>query len=140
MPVMSEAGLIGLVTSTSDHFCVVNILLNIDFRVSAKVQRSRVDGIVAWDGKNLTLKNIPKMRDIKPGDVIATSEYSSTYPPDVRIGLVNEVHEQASSLFKLITLTPGVDFVKLEEVFVVNYSPEKERTELEQKPSQRPGK
>ena len=140
MPVVSDAGLVGLVTTMSDHFCIVNILPNIDFRVSAKDQRSRVDGILAWDGKNLTLKNIPKMRDIKPGDVITTSEYSNTFPPDIRLGLVSDVREQASSLFKHITLSPGVDFVKLEEVFVVNYTPEKERIELEQKVGQKPGK
>jgi rod shape-determining protein MreC len=137
MPVVSDAGLVGLVTAVTEHYSVVNILVNTDFRASAKIQRSRVDGTVAWDGKTLILKNVPKMRDVKIGDVVATSEYSSTFPSDIRIGLVSDTHEQASSLFKSIAITPGVDFVKLEEVFVAHYSPDGERTEVEQRPAQR---
>ena len=140
MPVVNDLGLIGLVTNASEHYSIVNILLNTDFRATVKIQRSRVDGIVAWDGKTFYLKNVPKMRDVIIGDVVSTSEYSSTFPPDIRIGLVSDVREQASSLFKNIIITPSVDFVKLEEVFVVNYSPDKERVGLESHPVQRTGK
>jgi rod shape-determining protein MreC len=135
MPVVGDGGLVGIVTSVTNHYSVVNILLNTDFRASAKIQRSRVDGIVAWDGKTLSLKNIPKTRDVKVGDLIATSEYSSTFPPNIRIGIISDVREQASSLFKYIAITPGVDFVKLEEVFVIVSTPDAERIELEQRPS-----
>jgi rod shape-determining protein MreC len=134
MPVVTDAGLVGLVTSVSEHYSVVNILLNTDFRASAKIQRSRVDGIIAWDGKTLNLKNVPKTRDIKIGDVIATSGYSNIFPLDIRVGLVSDTREQAGSVFKSITVTPGVDFVKLEEVYVIAYTPDTERIELEQHP------
>jgi rod shape-determining protein MreC len=140
MPVVTDGGLVGIVTTVTKHYSVINILLNTDFRASGKVQRSRVDGIVLWDGKTLALKNVPKMRDVKVGDVIATSEYSNTFPSDIRIGLVSEVREQPGSLFKSITIEPGVDFVKLETVFVMAYVPEKERVELEQRTNPRVGK
>jgi rod shape-determining protein MreC len=140
MPVVSDGGLIGIVTAVTKHYSTVNILLNTEFRVSGKVQRSRVDGIVMWDGKTLSLKNVPKMRDIKVGDVVTTSEYSNTFPPDIRIGLVSDVREQPSALFKSITIEPGVDFVKLETVFVMAYAQDKERVELEQLTSPRVGK
>jgi rod shape-determining protein MreC len=132
MPVVSDGGLVGIVTSVTRHYSVINILLNTDFRVSGKVQRSRIDGIVIWDGKTLALKNVPKLRDVKAGDVVTSTEYSNTFPPDIRIGLVSEVHEQPGSLFKSITIEPSVDFVKLETVFVMTYTPDKERAELEQ--------
>lgn len=131
MPVVNDGGLVGLVTAVTKHYAVVNIILNVDFRASAKIQRSRVDGIIAWDGKVLALKNVPKMRDVKIGDVVATSEYSSLFPVGIRIGIVSEVSDQPTSLFKSITITPGIDFVKLEEVFVALYTPDKERVELE---------
>jgi rod shape-determining protein MreC len=140
MPVISDGGLVGIVTAVSEHYSIVNLLLNTDFRASAKSQRSRVDGIVAWDGKMLGLKNVPKMRDIKIGDVISTSEYSNVFPSDIRIGLVTNVQEQASSLFKSIAIAPSVDFVKLEEVFVIEYLPNKERLDLEQRVIQKPVK
>jgi len=131
MPVVSDAGLVGVVVATSDHFSIVNILLNTDFRASAKIQRSRVDGILAWDGDALQLKNIAKTLDVKQGDVLITSEYSSTYPPNIRIGLVSEVSEQAGSLFKQVAISPGVDFVKLEEVFVMTALPDSEKVNLQ---------
>jgi rod shape-determining protein MreC len=140
MPVVSDGGLIGIVTAVTKHYSTVNILLNTEFRVSGKVQRSRVDGIVMWDGKTLSLKNVPKMRDVKVGDVITTSEYSNTFPPDIRIGLVSDVLEQPSALFKSITIEPGVDFVKLETAFVMAYAQDKERVELEQRTGPRVGK
>ena len=140
MPVISDGGLVGIVINVTRHYSIINILLNTEFRVSGKVQRSRVDGIVMWDGKTLDLKNVPKMRDVKVGDVVTTSEYSNTFPPDIRIGLVGEVREQPSSLFKSITIEPGADFVKLETVFVMAYVQDKERVVLEQRTGPRTGK
>ncbi|MEX1140295.1 MAG: rod shape-determining protein MreC [Bacteroidota bacterium] len=133
MPVVNDAGLIGVVIAVSQHYAVVNILLNTDFRASAKVQRSRVDGIVAWDGTDIVLKNIAKTLDVKTGDVVLTSEYSSSFPTGIRIGLVSSVTEQEGSLFKHVIITPSADFVKLEEVFVMTKAPDEEKTDLEQK-------
>lgn len=137
MPVVSEGGLVGIVTSVTQHYSIINIVLNTDFRASAKIQRSRVDGIIAWDGKFLIMKNVPKMRDVKTGDVVATSEYSSTFPNDIRIGLISSVQDQPGSLFKSIIINPSVDFTKLEEVFVILYTPTKERVDIEQRTGQR---
>jgi len=137
MPVVNEGGLVGVVATVSDHYSTVRILLNADFRASAKVQRSRVDGILAWDGGALLLTNVAKTLDVKIGDSLMTSEYSSTYPPDIRIGVVEEVSQQQGSLFKKVLVTPGVNFVTLEDVFVVAYTPDSERAELEQPTLQR---
>lgn len=131
MPVLSESGLVGVVIATSDHYSVANILLNTDFRASAKIQRSRVDGILAWDGQNLILKNIAKTLDVKPGDVLVTSNYSSTYPPDIRIGLVSSLREEPGTLFREVIVTPGVDFIRLEQVFILTAISDSERVALE---------
>lgn len=140
MPVVSDEGLVGLVIAVTPHFSIVNILYNNDFRASAKIQRSRVDGILACEGNTLLLKNVPKTRDVKIGDVIMTSEYSSMFPESIRIGLVSDVKDEAGSLFKTIALSPGVDFVKLEELFVIKYKPNQERIDLEQSVNLRAGK
>jgi rod shape-determining protein MreC len=131
MPVINEAGAVGVVVSTSRHYSIVNLLLNTSFRVSAKVERSRVDGIVAWDGSDLLLKNVVKTMDVMPGDVVVTSEYSSTFPPNIRVGVVARVTEQPSTLFKKIILIPSVDVVRLEELFVLVRVPDEERLRLE---------
>ncbi len=132
MPVVSDAGLVGIVVGATPYFSVVNILLNVEFRASAKIQRSRVDGILAWDGTNLLLTNVPKTMDVQVGDLVITSEYSSTFPPGIRIGLVKEATSEAGSLFKRILVEPSVDFTRLEEVFVMTVVPNRERITLEQ--------
>ncbi|MBI3111745.1 MAG: rod shape-determining protein MreC [Ignavibacteriales bacterium] len=138
MPVVGDGGLVGVVSHVADRYSIVRILLNTDFRASAKVQRSRVDGILAWDGRSLLLNNVAKTLDVKVGDVVITSEYSGTYPPNIRIGVVNEVREQEGTLFKKVFVFPGVDFVKLEEVFVMTYAPDRERLALEQSTTRQP--
>ena len=131
MPVLSELGLVGVVIATSENYSIANILWNTDFRASAKVQRSRVDGILAWDGQKLILKNIAKTLDVKAGDVLVTSDYSNTYPPDIRIGIISSVREEEGSLFREVVVTPSVNFVRLEQVFVLTAVPDSERVDLE---------
>jgi rod shape-determining protein MreC len=132
MPVVGDGGLVGVVSNVSDHYSVVRILYNADFRASAKNQRARVDGILAWDGDDLLLTNVAKNLDVVVGDTLVTSDYSSTYPPNIRIGTVSGVADQQGSLFKRVLVLPGVDFVKLEEVFIVSFVPDSERLDLEQ--------
>jgi rod shape-determining protein MreC len=140
MCVIGDGGLVGIVTMTGQNYCVANILLNTDFRVSCKVQRSRVDGIASWDGSALLFKNVVKTRDVKPGDIVMTSGYSNLYPPDIRVGTVSSVLDPPSSLFKTIVLEPGIDFVKLEEVFILHFVQNNERRTLEDAAVQRFGK
>lgn len=140
MPVISDGGLVGLVVAVSEHYAIVNLLLNVDFRASAKIERSRVDGIIAWDGKRVLLKNVAKTLDVKVGDVVLTSSYSSTFPHDIRIGVVSEIEEHPGTLFKSVIVTPSVDFVKLEEVFVLKSLPKQERISLEKRDFQKTGR
>jgi rod shape-determining protein MreC len=133
MPVMTDAGLVGKVVATSGDYAIAQILLNRSLRVSARVQRSRVDGILVWQGgDNLSLKNVAKTLDVQSGDVVITSEYSSLFPPGIRIGIITRTSVTPGSLFQNIEVTPGVDFPRLEEVFVALYEPDSARVALEQ--------
>lgn len=132
MTIISELGLVGKVIASSAHYSIGQLLINKDFRASAEVQRSRVDGIITWEGGEiLHLKNVAKNQDVQPGDVVVTSEYSNTFPRDVKIGTITKVSEKPGSLFKDIDLTPSVNFALLEEVFIITALPDTERTSLE---------
>jgi rod shape-determining protein MreC len=132
-PIISGEGLIGRVIAVSSNYCIVQIILNVDFRASAKVQRSRIDGILAWDGKSLLLRNVPKSLDVRKGDAIITSEYSNAFPPNIKLGFVISVSETPGDLFKRIEVQPTVDFVTLEEAFAMDYVPSLEKIKLEEK-------
>jgi rod shape-determining protein MreC len=134
MPIVSESGLVGKVVSTTTHYSIGQILLNKDLRVSAKVQRSRVDGIIRWDGsRTLLLQNVARTDDVQPGDLVITSDYSAFFPKGIRVGVVSETRPMPGSLFQTVTVKPSVDFTALEEVFVMQFKPDSSRTILEQK-------
>ncbi len=133
MPLVTGEGLVGRVIAVSGGYAIGEVMLNVDFRASAKDQRSRVDGIIAWDGRSVILKNIAKSLDVRPGDAIVTSQYSNVFPQDVKIGVVGAVTEVPGSLFKRVDVVPSVDFVKLEEAFVVVFLPDPEKIKLEEK-------
>jgi rod shape-determining protein MreC len=131
MPVITDAGLVGRIVSVSRNYSIAQILYNKDLRITVKVQRNRIDGILSYDGvSNLMVSNIQKSADVNAGDVIITSEYSNIYPPGIPIGVVSETGN-LDNLFKKIVVTPSVDFSILEEVFVLKYITSKERAEIE---------
>jgi rod shape-determining protein MreC len=132
MPVIGVEGLVGKVIDTSPDFSIAQMLYNKDFRSSARVQRTRVDGILAWEGgSEMQLRNVLKTLDVRDGDVVITSEYSNVFPEGITIGTVSGVTQSAGSLFHDITVSPAVDFATLEHVFVVKVLPDSIRTTLE---------
>jgi rod shape-determining protein MreC len=134
MAIISEVGLVGKVIAASDHYSVGQIMLNKDFRASSKIQRNRVDGIISWSGgETVNLENISKTQDVKEGDVITTSEYSTIFPSDVKIGYVSRIFEHQGSLFRSVEVMPAVDFASLEQVFVVIAVVDSERVAIEKK-------
>ncbi len=134
MPVLTEAGLVGRVIAVSSHYCIAQIALNREFRVSAKVNRSQIDGIVRWKANDkLLLQNIWKTADVVPGDTIVTSEYSGQFPPGIPIGTVLSIGPSESGQFSEISIKPQVQFLSLDRVFVALYKPNLERRRLESK-------
>lgn len=132
MPVISEHGLAGRIIGASEHYAIVQLLINRDTRIAAKTLGDRNDGILTWDGgASLLLRNIPAVQPQKKGDTVVTSNYSSLYPEDLVIGTIKEIAEEQGTLFYRIVVEPEVNFATLEEAFVVLYSPDQERLELE---------
>jgi len=131
MPVITDAGLVGRIVAVSKNYSIAQILYNKDLRITVKVQRSRIDGILSYDGaSNLMVNNIQKSADVNVGDVIITSEYSNIYPPGIPVGTVTE-NGNLDNLFKKVVITPLVNFSILEEVFVLKFISSKERAEIE---------
>ncbi|MDP2208940.1 MAG: rod shape-determining protein MreC [Bacteroidota bacterium] len=134
MPVVSEQGIAGRIVAVSSNYSIAQLLLNKDFRTSVKIQRSRVDGILGWDGSDrLMIKNVSKKQDVKVGDAAITSEYSKIFPPDIKVGVVISVDENPVTLFKDILIEPSVDFTRLEQVFVITSTVDTQRVNLESK-------
>jgi rod shape-determining protein MreC len=120
MPVVSAEGLVGKLYTVGHSQSLVQLLTDRNARVSARVQRSRVTGIVrSVHSKLFLLEQVPKRADVQVGDVVVTSGLTPIFPPGLRIGTVSEVSEDTPGLFMRIALTPAADFARLEELLVV---------------------
>lgn len=123
-PIVSADGLVGRIINVSEHVSIGQILMDRNFRAGARVQRSRVEGIIKWAGGNrCALSEVHKRADVHLGDVVVTSRTSTLFPPGLRIGSVVEIDSQSSNLYQTIFVKPFVDFSKLEEVFVIRTAP-----------------
>ena len=120
MPVLASKGLVGRVVTAGDHISVVQVLDDINFRVGAMIQRTRITGIVKnTDENKLILNYVPITEDIKLGDVIITSGNSAIYPKGIEIGYVSKVEEPPAALFKLIEITTSVNLNNLDDSFII---------------------
>jgi rod shape-determining protein MreC len=139
MAVVTDAGLVGRIYATSPNFSLVQMLFNTDLRVASKIARTRVEGIIAWDGgPELVMRNVPKALDVQTGDLVVTSEFSSYFPADVPIGTIIRIEPEPNSLFRKVTVDPSVNLFRVEHVYVVvkDEAKEKERLALEALPEQ----
>ncbi len=132
MPAITEAGLAGVVIAASKDYSLIRLLINRDSRVAGKIARSRIDGILVWEGDAyLSMKNIPKSYDVKVGDEVVTSNYSNRFPSNITIGKVKELQDDPSSMFRKIYIEPSVRFPTMEQLFIAKVVPDTQRVRLE---------
>jgi len=106
-------------------------LKNIDLKLTVKDERSRVDGIMKWNGEDLIIVNVSKTYDVEPGDRIITSDLSSIVPVPIPVGVVIELSKVETGIFNEVKLKPFVDFVRVENVFVMEIVQSKQKNDLE---------
>jgi rod shape-determining protein MreC len=120
MPVVTADGLVGKILTVSRHYACAQILLDANFRVSVKAQRTRVQGILSWENSEFcNLSAVPKHADIRQGDLLVTSGYSSIFPGGLPVGTVTLTSDAVTGLFKRVLVKPAVNFNLLEEVLVI---------------------
>ena len=120
MPVVTPDGVAGLVIDASTGYAKVLLITDQNSAVDALTQSSRARGIVKgeFSGK-LRLDYVLRRHDITEGDIIISSGLDGAFPKGLRIGYVHKVNKPNSGIFQEVSVTPYVDFEKLEEVLVI---------------------
>lgn len=127
MAVVTPAGVVGFISDVYPHSSRVQLLTDPRTSIGAIVQRpeSRVSSVVRGNGNVPTepqFVNIAKDADILEGDTLVTSGFGSIYPKGLYIGTIVSIHQDDNDFVKYAVIRPGVDFSKLEEVFVITHS------------------
>ena len=122
-PVVAAGGLVGRVISVGAEVAQIQLLTDRDCSVGALLSRTRLRGIVAGSGEQLsatglTLNYVSNLEDVVEGEVILTSGMDGIYHKGIAIGRVASVRN-GPRLFKLITVEPAASLERLEEVFVL---------------------
>ena len=131
MPVINDRGLVGVVTSVSMDYSIARTLQNIDLKLTVKDERSRIDGIMKWNGEDLIIVDVPKTYDIEPGDRIITSELSSIVSIPIPVGIITGLSKVETGIFNEAKIKSFVDFSSVENVFVVGIVESRQKNNLE---------
>jgi len=133
MAVIADGSVAGIISGCSDNFSIVMSLINLDFRLSARIKSNGYFGSLMWDGKDYRtaiLSDIPQHVTVNVGDTIETTGYSAIFPESVTIGIVSD-YEKPGSDFYTIKVRLKTDFRKLLYVDVVDSKRREEFIELE---------
>lgn len=134
MAVISDKGVVGIISNVSEHYSTVLPIINQTLSISAKIKRNNFYGSLWWDGhdyRQALLKDIPFHADIIKGDSIITSGYSSIFPEGILIAKVDEYKHENGDNFLYIKVNLSVDYKTLENVYIIEYLLKNEQTQLE---------
>ncbi|MGB3650753.1 MAG: rod shape-determining protein MreC [Rivularia sp. (in: cyanobacteria)] len=90
--VKAEGGLVGLIDSVTPNTSRVLLISDMNSQVGVNVSRTGAKGILQGDGSaDAVLEFYEKVPNVKPGDVVSTSTYSSKFPSGVPIGKIKSL-------------------------------------------------
>lgn len=138
MGVVSDKGVVGIVSTVSDHFAVIIPLLNPKFRLSCKVLGSNYFGTLGWNGRDIRLANLdelPRHVEFEIGDTIVTTGYSAVFPAGIIVGKVVDFKKQHDDNFYSLEVELATYFETLNQVRVIKnyYQDEQKGVEQEAK-------
>ena len=121
MIVVSEGrSLVGRVSKTFDGYSWVTLITDPKSAVSAIVQESRAEGVVAgnYDGA-LNMEFVGQGAAVKSGDFVMTSGVGGGYPPGIVIGRIANVQKTDQDLFQRVQVDHLASLSNIEKVLVL---------------------
>jgi rod shape-determining protein MreC len=136
MAVISGTGVVGKVVHVSKHFATVLSVLSSLQTVSAHL-KDGTTGQVTWVYERnipspdaLYMPDVPGEIPLHRGDTVLTTTYSF-FPPDVPIGIIDNVQIVKKTGKRILYLKPSTNFRNMMYVYVVENSYQSEQKTLE---------
>lgn len=121
MIVVTEGrSLVGTVSKVYDDYSWIMLITDPKSAVSAIVQESRAEGVVAgnYDGA-LNMEFVGQGAAVKQGDFVITSGVGGGYPPGIVIGRVANIGKTEQDLFQRVQVDYLASLTKLDHVLVL---------------------
>ena len=120
LPVLSSKGVIGKITAVSKSSSEVQLISDVNFRLSVKIAPDEVEGIMRWIGEDICeIAELKKISDIEIGDVVLTSNLSIYFPANLPIGEVVSIFEKSDSSNRVVKMKLFSDLSTLNQLFVL---------------------
>ncbi len=120
MVVIGVGGVAGRVINTGSSASVVMLILDMESKVSAVVERTGEHGIITGRGDGvLIMRYLSDRSEVRAGDAVRTSGLGGIFPKGLSIGAVAGVSEQDYGLTLAAEVSPSVDFSRLENVLIL---------------------
>ena len=122
-----EGYLLGVVTEVDLTSCKVMTILHPSFNAAGVVSRTRDNGIITGSADYAAeglciLSNLSRGTLTKANDQVITTGLGGVFPPDVLVGVVQEMVPEASGKSTIAVLKPGADPRTVKHVFIItNY-------------------
>lgn len=135
MGVVSDKGVVGIVSAVSDHFSVIIPLLNPKFKLSCKILGSNFFGSMNWNGRDARFANLdelPRHVKFEKGDLVVTSGYSAVFPAGIIVGTVEDYQKQHDDNFYSLKVKLATDFQTLSNVRIIKNYKQAEQIKIEE--------
>ena len=122
-----EGYLLGVVTEVDLTSCKVMTILHPSFNAAGVVSRTRDNGIITGSADYAAeglciLSNLSRSTLTKANDQVITTGLGGVFPPDVLVGVVQELVPEASGKSTIAVIKPGADPRTFKHVFIItNY-------------------
>lgn len=120
LAVVTNKGVIGHVIHSAPNSSKLLLITDSRSAVDALFQDSRVPGVVVGNGGDTCdMKYVPIDAEVKEGDKVISSGLGGIFPKGMEVGTVFKVTKRKQGLFQEITIKPGAQISRLEEVLVL---------------------
>lgn len=124
-PVITDEGLVGIVSHVGPTYSVVTTILDPKINVGAYNSRTQATGVVGGeanlysDGKT-KLRLLPCDTALLSGDIIETSGIGGMFPAGILIGTVDTIRAENSGVSMYAEISPIVDVQKVTDVMIIS--------------------
>lgn len=132
--VVTANGVLGIVKEVSENYAVAMSLLNQNIKIPAKIKRLNANGFVVWEENDPQIASMIDVLEhikLQVGDTISTNAYSSIFPVDIPIGIVEDFELPSGEGKFKIKIRLLNDFKSLSYVLVIKDLYKAERLKLE---------
>jgi len=123
MGVIDANGVVGIVKEVNDNFAVVLSILHRSVRISAAIKNKGYFGSIQWNGNDptrLDLVDVSRHANIAMGDTIVTSGYSTKFPPNITLGVIDTFWLKQGNDSYAIEVKLNNDISKLQYVYIID--------------------